>query len=444
MSFAVLGSRTLLATYAGPQLVVDPAGLGGTPSDSHTRAQAGSTSTPLATLQKAIQLANAGDRILCRPGTYPDTDTRLIPDAARKKSQVVRITPYPGDAVPNIGTVKLGACTNIIVDGLVPGGIKFHQLVTSYTVQGVKYDATDIIIRNFSTEFQMQLARSNRVLVEGGEFDGSVLTEAGTSTTAFLLGDSGGANVAEDITVRDIVIHGYNEGLRIGRFRNLTVEDVEWYDIERTNSSDHPDCLQFYWATSLPAEGFVGRRLWIHDCTAQGLFVTAPVNGARLENSLVEPMGETFTEADFFQGDDVEWVNNTIDGSVRYPVHAVGAGETSRVTNGRMVNNIVGSSSIASTRRVGGVTYSASAPSIGVEQGNIWKGGKPAAMGALGSQSIFATPTYVDKPAHDYRLDGASPGKGAGFLSLSGLVIPTLDRVGRTRGVAMDPGSDQG
>jgi hypothetical protein len=423
-TFAVARVRRLL--QAGSSLIVDGSSTGGTALDTHTRTQATSASTPLLTVSKAIQLAQPGDSILVRritpgggplgDGTYGDWEA-----LNQKKVQAVNVAPYPGDeGNVDLGIARLGGTTFVNFDG-----VDFNAIVPSYQTGSTYYTGADMIFRNFVAN-RASIGRSQRLLFEDFEFDG------GADYSTQLFTTSGSLTTwCEDITLKRGVLHKSKEAMHLGKFKRFTMEDIEIYDVQENLSTDHPDAVQWFWDNSSPSEDFVGRRIHVHDCTAQGWFTTASVNRAYLENLLVHDILGGFVTADFFQGDDLTWVNCTVDGKLRF------AAKTA--TNARIVNTYA---------KLVSKTGTTNPTPLALEKANIW-GQAPtvAGLAAADASSVVGLPTFVNTAIDDYRLAGGSVGKGIGVTTAgSGATLvtpPTTDRLGRTRTGSRDPGSDQ-
>ena len=429
LSGAIPGVR--VGITVPPVVYVDPDSIGGPASDTYTFAQATNPATPWATLGKAINDAPNGYVVRCRPATYPATDV-----ARKRRTGPVTLMPYGDDPNVNIGNLAIPGTTQIIIDGL-----RFTTITMERQIGGVWYAAEDITLRNCIGK-SVALGSSKRVTMEDFEMigDGGVgnpLTAIGSTSSL--------TRQLDDFVMRRGVIHGYTECLRFSRFNRMTWDDIEVYDVVDPGGDAHPDVVQWFWDTSQgSANDFIGNKIWIHDYIAQGFFVNMPVNNARLSNSLIEgPLEGPWVASDFFEGNNVEWVNVTVRGSTRFTVHAPDAGESPKVVNGRMVNSIINSIAIATTKTIGGTTYQATASQLVLDKGNVWPtSGKHSELGAIDASSVTGTPTFVDPATADYRLAAGSVGKGIGTTP-AGVDVPAVDRLNRTRTLPLDPGSDQ-
>jgi hypothetical protein len=92
-ALAALLGLTLAASaaFAGVRIYVDKDGVGGAPNDSRDRTTASNPATPVATIERGMTLAIAGDTVLVRAATFVRTSTLGI-----GKGGIV-IKAYPGE-----------------------------------------------------------------------------------------------------------------------------------------------------------------------------------------------------------------------------------------------------------------------------------------------------------------------------------------------------------
>ena len=66
-------------------------------SPSGTNTNPGTITQPFATLQKAVDLANPGDTIYMRGGTYMHTDSQVQTSRSGSSSNYITVANYPGE-----------------------------------------------------------------------------------------------------------------------------------------------------------------------------------------------------------------------------------------------------------------------------------------------------------------------------------------------------------
>ncbi|HET9327538.1 MAG TPA: right-handed parallel beta-helix repeat-containing protein [Candidatus Eisenbacteria bacterium] len=116
------------SAFAGVRIYVDKNGVGGAPNDSRDRTTASSPSTPVATIERGMTLALAGDTVLVRAATF----VRSSPLGLGKGGIVLKA--YPGELVKlDFSGASTGNGINFGADGITLEGFE----ITNAPEEGV-------------------------------------------------------------------------------------------------------------------------------------------------------------------------------------------------------------------------------------------------------------------------------------------------------------------
>jgi hypothetical protein len=277
-------SSTVVGTLEDPQAGTNPsngarvltlgAALGGTESnrptvhvarsgcdDARGAAIARSASHPVCTIERALDIAPSGGRILVGAGTYPALTAESGGDVLVQADGEVRLPSI--DVADDAGGVSFSGFT-LTGDGSSP----------TFRVGAGAHDVglLDSAVRAQAQDAIVLLPGSGNVLVQGNRIhtehhgSGVVMNSESDAPNA----PAGGEAEAPitDVIVRDNHFDGIAvDAIRPANFRNLVVEGNEIEGVYETGA--HNDVLQVVWGGS----GLVFRDNLVHGNTGQGLFI---------------------------------------------------------------------------------------------------------------------------------------------------------------------------
>lgn len=192
VAFSLAGGPAL----AGVRIYVDRNGVGGAPDDSRSYATAQNPATPVATIERGMALAQAGDTVLVRAATF----NRTSPLGIGKANFVLEA--YPGEAVKlDFAGATSGNGVNFGADGVTLQGFE----ITNAPEEGVSTWQT-----NYSTVRKNHIHHCGLVLVNGKYQNGIAAYGTYVTIEQNLVHDTGSHNIyvyGDHITIRNNVVY---------------------------------------------------------------------------------------------------------------------------------------------------------------------------------------------------------------------------------------------
>ncbi len=259
---------------SGEQLFISPTG-----SDSNACTEA----KPCQTMNRAYDLASAGETVRLLAGSYPEQ--RLEGDSSKTSSSHVVFAPASGASVKFTGAIVTVASHITIEDMTV-------QDVTIGNVEadGGKPNPTDITLLNL-TGRNFEIASSTHITVEGGSWGPA--TACSEAYTGKYEGNNNAirqptSQAPEDIVINKTIIHNVQsdsflnchiEGLAIFAGNHVTVSNSKFYEnsvydiFMQANSGGNPDNIALkgnWFATADDTTGKNGEAVGQGDGIAVG------------------------------------------------------------------------------------------------------------------------------------------------------------------------------
>jgi hypothetical protein len=258
----------------GEALFISPSG-----SDSNACTEA----KPCQTMNRAYEVAAAGDTVRLLPGSYPEQ--HLEGDDSKTSSSHVVFAPASGASVKFTGAIVTVA-SHITIE---------NMSVLDVTIGNVEADEkkpnpTDITLLNL-TGRNFEIASATHITVEGGSWGPA--TACAEAYTGVYEGDNNAirqptSQAPEDILINETTIHNVQsdnfnechiEGLAIFAGNNVTVSNSKFYEnsvydiFMQSNSGGNPDnvTLEGNWfAASIDTTGKNGEPAGNNDGIAVG------------------------------------------------------------------------------------------------------------------------------------------------------------------------------
>jgi hypothetical protein len=409
-----VGGTTSACTAGSADEFVSPTG-----SDSNPCTQA----APCATINRAYQVAAAGDLIQVAGGTYPaQTITR---DSSKAAGPDVTIQSAAGATVTITGRLSLGS----------GGNAPSHVVVRNLTAPKQRVQITDpgsfITIQNVRAG-SVYIDGAQHVLVKNSDFGNCSNTdpqcEGGGPGSQNWIKDDISSSRTVDITLDGVNIHDYH------------------YD---TNSQFHYECVFLLGGTNVTIQN---SHFW--NCELYDLFIQAngpfDISGVTLQNNwfgrAAQPTGVLRGSAVVIGQHNTSNLSNVL---IRYNSFAPGEALLDEgfafgdYTNVRAIGNIFGVDGNDTTNPSGGGGFTNCVPQITYDY-NVWRSGSCGSH----SRSLGGSMPYVnnsDTAAGDYHLAGAAGSTPAdNFVAATGLDYSLgFDWDGQARVVPRDAGSDE-
>jgi hypothetical protein len=259
----------------GEELFISPSG-----SDSNACTE----TKPCQTMNRAYELAKAGETVRLLTGSYPEQ--RLEGDGAKTSSSHVVFVPASGASVKFTGPIDVLA-SHLTIEDMAVQDVN----IGNFEAAEEKPNPTDITLLNLAGR-NFEIASATHITVEGGSWGPA--TACAEAYTGVYEGDNNAIRqpiedqAPEDILINDTVIHDVQsddfnechiEGLAIFAGNHVTVSDSKFYEnsvydiFMQANSGGNPDnvTLEGNWfATAVDTTGKNGEPAGNHDGIAVG------------------------------------------------------------------------------------------------------------------------------------------------------------------------------
>ena len=402
----------------------------------------GTSASPFGRIQDALAVAQAGDRINIRSGTYNETLATVRGGSAGQPITLVAADGRGTVLVTASGRVLTVSHAYIAVDGLVLDG---------------QYGADDLVRLSGSAHYfdlrNSELRRSSRDLIDMGSvtgvtISGCLLHHALNATNGVSDAHGIAAAAVTDLTVRDSEIHTFSgDGLQVDPGRSAP----GWtrVTVERTRIwlAPLPAPENGFAAGIVPGENAIDTKasssyarstIVLRDVTAWGFRSSFIANAAAF--NLKENVDATVDRVTVFdsviafrlRGPDVGGAWVAIKNAVVYNTTTAFRYEDN-IANLRIWNSTVG-------RSVTNAFQAASSVSSGLDVRNtLFLGGTAPAEAFETSNLAVGAASFVNAAADDYHLAAGSP--AIDTAAVIGAVTTDRDGVSRPRGAAYDVGA---
>jgi hypothetical protein len=259
---------------SGEELFISPSG-----SDSNACTEA----KPCQTMNRAYDLASAGEVVRLLAGSYPEQ--RLEGDNSKTSSSHVVFAPASGASVEFTGPIDVVA-SHLTIEEMTVQDVN----IGNFEANGGKPNPTDVTLLNL-TGRNFEIASATHITVEGGSWGPA--TACAEAYTGSYEGDNNAIRqpteqAPEDILINDTIIHNVQsdnfdechiEGLAIFAGNHVTVSNSKFYEnsvydvFMQSNSGGNPDNITLegnWFATAVDTTGKNGEAVGHGDGIAVG------------------------------------------------------------------------------------------------------------------------------------------------------------------------------
>jgi Right handed beta helix region len=379
----------LPACAGAKPLAVDRASIGGRCDDDRPPKRV-RLSSPWCTLERAVQAAPSGSRVLVRAGTYPELEVQ----GSRARTRKVAFRPFGSEVVT--------------IDGISTGNVsrlRFERFrIRDYVKLGDGSRGIELVRNDFSPH-GVHMRDVDGVLIEGNRFHDLAPGASDGTCGCAIWGQAWGEKAVRNVTVRGNLMTGLaSDGVHFGNGRNIVIEHNTITSAFNSGDGAHVDAIQI-----MRAEPLVIRGNRIQNTQHGIMFTDLASRGVLIENNVLAQVRAYALNA----GDipNARIVNNTFWGN-RYGVIIRDDPRDDPLPTGIVFKNNI-------------VDFQASGGSWFAEHDfNLIAGGN-----RHGRHDIAGRASFVDPQAGDFHLAAGSKGIDAGTSTGT----PQRDRDGHPR-----------